>query len=43
MQEIILRASQEITAQQIESVVNEFYNCLGYCLVVNGNIFEHLI
>lgn len=37
----ILRASEEITAQQCRNVISEFYNRLGHCLIENGGIFEN--
>lgn len=39
----ILEASSEISPQQVQNSVNEFYNRLGHCLVQNGNLFEHLL
>jgi hypothetical protein len=39
----ISAASDRISAFQLHNVRTEFYNRLGYCLAVNGGLFEHLI
>lgn len=39
----IVEECNNITQIQLSSVRQEFYNRLGYCLAVNGDVFEHLI
>lgn len=39
----IIQVSQTFTPQMVNSVLNNFYNRLGYCLAVNGSIFENLL
>lgn len=39
----IIEASQSITIRQLHNVRRHFYDCLGYCLAVNGGHFEQLI
>ena len=39
----IMELSQTFTPQMVNSVLNTFYNRLGYCLTVNDDIFENLL
>ena len=42
LREQILNAIQMITPEMLSNVRNGFYNRLGYCLMQEGQTFEHL-
>jgi len=43
LKNIISAACAQISPQQLSNSRKEFYDRLGYCLAVNGGLFEHLI
>lgn len=43
LQQKLLNISQNISPQILENVKQNFYHRLGYCLMQNGHLFEHLI
>lgn len=43
LQNSISAACDRISVYQIANVRREFYDRLGYCLAVNGGLFEHLL
>jgi len=43
LQNAIEECCGKITSQQLQNVQTEFYHRLGYCVLAEGGIFEHLI
>lgn len=43
LKERIMLISQQITRDKIQNAIDSFYHRMGYCMIQNGAIFEHLL